>query len=111
MAEIIYAALFLPLAGFIGLTSVYRFIDRKTTGFIACATIFISFICFLTLLASYLMNGMEPQNFTLFTWLPVKGIHADFTLHLDSLSLLMALIITGVGFLIHVYSNGYMDHE
>ena len=111
MAEIIYAALFLPLAGFIGLTAVYRLIDRKTAGFIACATIFLSFICFLTLLASYLMNGMEPQNFTLFTWLPVKGIHADFTLHLDSLSLLMALIITGVGFLIHVYSNGYMDHE
>lgn len=57
------------------------------------------------------MNGMKPHEVTLFTWIPVKGINADFTLHLDSLALLMTLIITGVGFLIHVYSNGYMDHE
>ena len=46
-----------------------------------------------------------------FRWIPVAGIHADFTLQIDALALLMTLIITGVGFLIHVYSIGYMDHE
>ncbi len=41
----------------------------------------------------------------------VKGINADFSLTIDPLSILMTLIITGVGFLIHVYSIGYMDHD
>ena len=104
-------ALFLPLVGFLGLVAAARVIGRRLAGLIACSTIFISFICFLFLLGFYLNEGMNPQEFTLFTWIPTKGINADFILHLDSLSLLMAFIITGIGFLIHVYSIGYMDHE
>lgn len=111
MAALIYIALFLPLVGFGVLAAFSRVLSRRLTGGIACATIFISFLCFSTLLAAYLQGGMVPYDFILYKWLPVKGIDADFSLHLDSLSLLMTLIITGIGFLIHVYSNGYMDHE
>ena len=45
------------------------------------------------------------------TWISAGALHVDFSLVLDSLSLVMLLIITGVGFLIHVYSVGYMAHE
>jgi NADH-quinone oxidoreductase subunit L len=44
-------------------------------------------------------------------WLAAGDFSANFGLYLDQLSLLMALIVTGVGFLIHVYSVGYMAHE
>jgi len=44
-------------------------------------------------------------------WLSVGGLHVDFGSVLDPLSLVMLLIVTGVGFLIHVYSVGYMAHE
>jgi NADH-quinone oxidoreductase subunit L len=44
-------------------------------------------------------------------WLAVGPIHADFNLVLDQLSLVMLLVVTGVGFLIHVYSIGYMHDD
>lgn len=111
MTLMIWIALFLPLAGFVILLfSAYR-IGRTATGIIACTTVFLSFCLFSCLLLLYESLRMSPQNYTLFTWLPIEKIHADFTLHLDPLALLMSLIITGVGFLIHLYANGYMDHE
>lgn len=47
----------------------------------------------------------------LFNWVPVGGLHIDFGLTLDQLSVCFALLITGVGSLIHVYSIGYMAHD
>jgi NADH-quinone oxidoreductase subunit L len=44
-------------------------------------------------------------------WINVGTLHIDFSLVLDQLSLVMLLVITGVGFLIHIYSVGYMAHE
>lgn len=103
--------LFLPLAGFLGLMASYRVINRHWAGIVACSTIFLSFLSFLALLAAYLNSEMQPEQWTLFRFVPLQGIQADFTLNLDSLSFLMCFIITGIGFLIHVYSIGYMDHE
>lgn len=111
MLYVLCIGLFFPLAGFLGLVASSKWIDRKSTSIIACTTVFISFCCFLGLLANYEYTGMAPTTFNLYSWIPVDNINADFTLHLDPLALLMTLIITGVGFLIHVYSIGYMDHE
>lgn len=111
MIGAIWLGLFLPLAGFLILMLSSNHIRRNVAGWIACGTIFASFICFVSLLIAYFTNNMQDQTVTLFHWIPVKGIYADFSLHIDSLSLLMTLIITGVGFLIHVYSIGYMDHD
>lgn len=111
MTEAIWLGLFSPLAGFIILMAASGRIGRYLTGWIACGTVFVSFVCFSSLLYSYFNADMLAQTVTLFHWIPVAGINADFSLHIDSLSLLMTLIITGVGFLIHVYSNGYMDPE
>jgi NADH-quinone oxidoreductase subunit L len=44
-------------------------------------------------------------------WINVASLHIDFSFVLDQLSLVMLLVVTGVGFLIHVYSAGYMAHE
>jgi NADH-quinone oxidoreductase subunit L len=44
-------------------------------------------------------------------WISVGALHVDFGFVLDQLSLTMLLIVTGVGFLIHIYSAGYMAHE
>ena len=45
------------------------------------------------------------------TWLSAGPFSAEFGIYLDQLSLVMLLVVTGVGFLIHVYSLGYMAHE
>jgi NADH-quinone oxidoreductase subunit L len=44
-------------------------------------------------------------------WIAAGGFVANFGFYLDQLSLVMALVVTGVGFLIHIYSIGYMEHE
>src|SRR5690349_9998188 len=105
----IWPGLLFPLAGFI-LLMAYPW-QRQTINYIACSTVFLSFICFSAILTAYAATGFTPKDIKLFTWLSVPGIHADFRATLDALSILMTLIITGIGFLIHVYSIGYMDHE
>ena len=111
MDYILYLALFIPLVGFLILLASSQTIGRSLTNWIGCITVFISFICFTSLLLIYLQQENSSFTFTLFNWIPLQEIKADFSLYLDSLSLLMAFIITGVGFLIHVYSIGYMEDE
>lgn len=47
----------------------------------------------------------------LFDWLSVGAFQVPFGLHLDQLSIVFVLLITGVGTLIHIYSIGYMEHD
>lgn len=111
MEYIIWIALFLPLGGFLFLLSTANVIKRQQVNWLGCATIFISFICFSSMLYLFTQQSMKPFTMTLFTWISLPEIKADVSLYLDSLAMLMALIITGVGFLIHVYSIGYMEHD
>lgn len=101
--------LFSPLVGFFILLLTANKIGRRMTGIIASATLLFSLLCFTSLLLEH--SKGEVWRVLLFHWIPVQGIATDVSLHLDTLSLLMTLIITGVGFLIHVYSMGYMDHD
>jgi NADH-quinone oxidoreductase subunit L len=52
-----------------------------------------------------------PLVETFGSWLNVGTLHIDFSFVLDQLSLVMLLVVTGVGFLIHIYSVGYMAHD
>ncbi len=56
------------------------------------------------------MNGWVTGE-TSVAWLSIGDFHVDFGLHLDSLSLMMMLIVTGVGGAIHIYSAGYMHDD
>jgi NADH-quinone oxidoreductase subunit L len=52
-----------------------------------------------------------PHIETLGTWITAGSFSAPFGFYLDQLSMIMVLVVTGVGFLIHIYSIGYMAHE
>jgi NADH-quinone oxidoreductase subunit L len=52
-----------------------------------------------------------PYKETLASWIRAGDLRADFAFYLDQLSLVMLLVVTGVGFLIHIYSVGYMWEE
>ena len=57
-------------------------------------------------------GGMEePFVQTYFSWMPVGDLDIDVAFHLDQLSMVMVLIITGVGTLIHIFSVGYMRDD
>ena len=53
----------------------------------------------------------DPIVRTYWSWMPVGELEVDAALQLDQLSLLMTLVVTGVGFLIHVFSVGYMRED
>jgi len=53
----------------------------------------------------------EPIVETYFQWMPVGSLQIDAAFHLDQLSMLMTMIITGVGLLIHIFSIGYMKED
>ncbi|MFE3029447.1 NADH-quinone oxidoreductase subunit L, partial [Nocardia tengchongensis] len=56
-------------------------------------------------------NAERAVHYNLFEWAPVTGLKVDFALQLDQLSMCFALLITGVGSLIHIYSIGYMADD
>jgi NADH-quinone oxidoreductase subunit L len=52
-----------------------------------------------------------PWIRTYFTWISAGGFQADFALQVDQLTVIMLLVVTGVGWLIHIYSTGYMHDD
>jgi NADH-quinone oxidoreductase subunit L len=60
---------------------------------------------------SSLPANQIPYAVSYFPWIVAGNFRADFALYLDQLSMVMVLVVTGVGWLIHVYSIGYMGHE
>jgi NADH-quinone oxidoreductase subunit L len=65
------------------------------------------------LLAGLDFMALDATSFsqTLWTWMAVGSFEAGFSLYLDGVSLVMMFIITGIGFLIHVYATGYMHDD
>ena len=80
---------------------------------LGCAAPIASFVIALVELFSLLGrdSGNRQIDQHLFTWAPVAGFHAEANVLLDPLSVTFALLITGVGSLIHIYSIGYMEHD
>lgn len=108
METLLLVALFIPLVSFFLLVGLSRSLTRSSTGLIASGALLISFLCFVTL---FVQSDTPSLNVKLFDWIDLPYLPVTFSLTLDELSLWMGLIVTGVGFLIHVYSNGYMDHD
>jgi NADH-quinone oxidoreductase subunit L len=79
--------------------------------YLACAMTGSSFV--LGLVFFFALKGMSQRavDLHLFTWIPVYGFDVQAGLLFDPLSATFVLLITGVGFLIHVYSLGYMEND
>ena len=58
-----------------------------------------------------LNSGADALEHSYGTWIRAGSFSVDFGIYLDHLSMIMMLVVTGVGFLIHVYSVAYMEHE
>jgi NADH-quinone oxidoreductase subunit L len=85
---------------------------RTLPSWIAPGAVFAAFA--IALLNFFGMLGAElhePVVRTYWSWMPVGELQVDAALQLDQLSMLMTLIVTGVGGLIHLYSVGYMKED
>ena len=59
----------------------------------------------------YFGQSHEPFRKEFFTWITAGDFRAGFDLQMDQLTVVMVLVVTGVGWLIHIYATGYMAHE
>jgi NADH-quinone oxidoreductase subunit L len=97
----------LPLAG----AAINGFFGRRSSkkAVTAIALIFSGAAFAMALfLAAGFSSASAPYYFDLAHWIRAGNFQVDFSFYLDQLSLVMLLVVTGVGFLIHIYSVGYM---
>ncbi|WP_406230808.1 NADH-quinone oxidoreductase subunit L [Nocardia sp. NBC_01009] len=102
----------LPLAGAVILLLGGKYTDKwgHLLGTVAAlASFVVAGMAFFSMLDRD--NAERAIHQDLFSWVPVPGLEVDFGLQLDQLSICFALLITGVGSLIHIYSIGYMSHD
>lgn len=107
----------LPLAGaavnLLAGAWLQRRLGRSWIAWIACAPVALSFVAALEVWQQLAAVPPEARLLVdrLLPWLQVGALQVDIAFQADPLSVLMALIVTGVGGLIHLYSVGYMDEE
>jgi NADH-quinone oxidoreductase subunit L len=99
-----------PLLGFLLIGALNRRLRHWLVGLMACSAVLFSFFLSIALFIG-LWQGAGSFRFTAFEWITAGNFSVSFSMLVDPLSVVMMLIITGVGFLIHVYSTGYMHGD
>ena len=111
MANYVYLVPLFPLIGFL-INGLFRnSISKSISGLIGSLTILASFLVSAAIFFQVKQEGFQPVTVTLFEFIHAGKLSIPFSFLVDPLSTLFLLIITGVGFLIHVYSTSYMHEE
>ena len=100
----------LPLAGAAINGCFGRQSSKRTVSAVALVFCGSAFLLALWIAAGF-SSASAPYYFDLAHWLRSGDFRVDFSFYLDQLSLVMMLVVTGVGFLIHIYSVGYMAED
>ncbi|MFM8815117.1 MAG: NADH-quinone oxidoreductase subunit L [Actinomycetes bacterium] len=102
-----------PLSGAFVLMVFGRRLGEPRSGWFASAMPIASFLVAVSVYFDLLSRSSEERHevVTLFSWIPVGALHIDVALLADPLSITMALFITGIGSLIHLYAIGYMHGD
>src|SRR5882724_11598595 len=98
--------LFLPLLA-AGIITLFTLRNKAVSATLSIGAIVMGFVLTLAVIK---FGGWEARELSV-NWLSIGGLNVDFGLKLDALSLMMLLIVTGVGSAIHIYSYGYMHDD
>lgn len=109
MSKLVYLIPLFPLLGFLINGLGRKSLSKSLIGTIGSGTILASFVVSLLVFFDVKANGASV--ITLFNFIQIKGLVIPFAFQVDQLSSLFLLIITGIGFLIHLYSTAYMHEE
>ncbi len=103
----------LPLAGFLLLVLFGRRLGEPKAGWLAATMCGSSFIVTLLVFLNMVSKTAEERSHVVkvFSWIPMGSLHVDLAFLADQLSITMALFITGIGTLIHLYAVGYMHGD
>ncbi len=112
MIDISWLLLALPLAGLLINLVLGRLLGQRTIGVIASGVVGLAFLLALAMAPAVFDHHNEHGHTVhLWTWISIEEFQVPMALLIDQLSLTMVLVVTGVGFLIHVYAIGYMEQD
>lgn len=101
----------LPFAGFLINGLCRNYLSKSMTGLIGCVSVLASFVLSVMIFMNVRTPGFDGLIVSWWDFISVGKLHINFAFQIDQLSALFLLIITGVGFLIHLYSTAYMHDE
>ena len=110
MENLVYAIILLPLFGFVINGLLGKYLPKMVVGALATLVVFASFLISVNIFLGFTEHS-APIIVKAFEWFTVGGVQVNFGFQIDQLSLMMMMIITGIGSLIHLYSIGYMSHD
>jgi len=111
MINLVWLVPLFPLIGFLILGLGRNSFPKVVSGVIGSLTVFLSFAVSIAIFAELQSVAAKTFVVPLFDWIHAGNLLVPFSFQVDPLSSLMLLIVTGIGFLIHVYSVGYMHHD
>jgi len=109
----------LPLFGFLFNALLGKRVGPRIVSYVAPGVVLAAFVIAIITLVGIVMPSPDHREIVPFfpfcspetAWISLGGFRVNFALLLDPLSMLMALIVTGIGGLIHIYATGYMAHD
>jgi NADH-quinone oxidoreductase subunit L len=109
--QLIYLIPLLPLIGFLINGLGRNMLSKTLIGIIGSLTVFLSFCLSVFIFIAVSKEGFVTQNIHFFDFINIKSLRIPMEFQVDQLTSVFLLIITGVSFLIHVYSTSYMKDE
>lgn len=112
MLDTVWLVPLLPLVSAIGLMLLGGVLPRTLAAIMGAGSVGLSALIVLLMSVTYL-NQAQPQAYeiTLWTWMAVAQFTTGISFYVDGLTLVMMSVITGVGFLIHLYSTEFMEED
>ena len=103
----------LPLAGFLLLTSLGDRFSRRHIAWVGSGSVGVAALITGLVALDFIPQLSHRTSYrqVSWSWLNTSGLTVEIAWHLDALSLLMLLVVTGIGFLIHLYSTSYMSGD
>lgn len=110
MSHLVWLIPLFPLVSWAIIGLLNRNLSKGLTSILASGSILASFVVAVLIFKEKLYNP-APESVQLFDWISAGNFSAKMSFLIDPLSSIFLLVITGVGFLIHVYSAGYMHED
>ncbi len=113
MENYIYLIPLFPLLGFLLNGLLGKKIGKGLVSCIGCSSVGASFLVAILVVSELVGRPAEERQLVqvLWDWMTIGNFHIDLSFMVDQLSAVMILVVTGVGFLIHIYSIGYMYED
>ena len=111
MSSLIPLIVFFPVAGLLINIAAGKFLGEKWVGVVASGAAGLAFVIAVLQAIGLASNGFAPVTVHLADWLVIGDLRVPWAFQIDTLSVTMMLVVTGVGTLIHIYAIGYMHED